>query len=264
MKEKSHDPLEGIKPDGTITTGASSSRLVPAFRSVLEEAVQELKRIEKESSLFVYGSVATGTAIVGQSDVDLLTIGLDEKAAKDLSAELSKRFSKLCRSVEVGAGQHSAYKGSDDESYGNKVFLRHYCVHLLGPDLRASLPDFPADIAAARGFNGDIAIFADKWRTELKDCKNFVFLGRRIARKTLLATTGLVSIHDQTWTTNRISAANRWAQVRPELKPELHTLTLWNDGKVESISAPEIQHILNGTVAKVIEDFSNQIGLWSA
>jgi hypothetical protein len=53
--------------------------------------------------------------------------------------------------------QRSNFSHESDEAYGGRVFLRHYCVHLVGPDLHSALPDFTADVRAARGFNGDIA-----------------------------------------------------------------------------------------------------------
>ena len=162
-----HDPLEGVTSAGMIVTGAHRSRVPVDFKPVIDKAVERLGSFEGAHSLYVYGSVATGTARVGYSDVDLVTVGLDAATSRRLGETLSVDFPKLCRGVEVGAAQASAYWGSDDKAYGNRVFLRHYCVHLAGPDIGDGLPDFPADQAAARGFNGDIGLYADRWRTEL-------------------------------------------------------------------------------------------------
>lgn len=46
-------------------------------------------------------------------------------------------------------------------------------------------------------------------------------LGVRIARKTLLAVAGLVSIHDRTWTTGRSRAVQRWSELKPDLAVQL-------------------------------------------
>ena len=258
-----HDPLEGVTAEGMIITGAHSTRIVLEFIPLIDKAVRELGSLTEASSLYLYGSVATGTARRGHSDVDLVSIDLDPSIARTLSEALSIEFSHLCRSVEIGPGQSSNYLGLDDESYGNRVFLRHYCVHLAGPDIRASLPDFAADELAARGFNGDIGIHAEKWRTELVQDGSTALLARRIGRKTLYAAGSLVSIHDHTWTTDRVAATQRWGEVRPELADGLRTLLSWSSTVFSAPTHAEIQIVIDGVVAKVVDDFAQRIGLWT-
>jgi len=258
-----HDPLEGLTPDGIIVTGAHTSRIVAEFKPVLDEAVERLSSFGEGCSLYVYGSVANGTASVGHSDVDLISLGLDSQDAQKLGEALSKKFSSLCRSVEVGAGHPMSYDSTNDESYGNRVFLRHYCVHLTGPDVRANLPDFPSDERAARGFNGDIGIQAETWRAELPQAEDLVALARRMGRKTLYAVGSLVSIHDHTWTTNRAAAAQRWGDVRPEIAEGLCTLLEWSNGATPRPLKADVINMLDEVVGKVVDDFNKQIGLWN-
>jgi Nucleotidyltransferase domain len=68
------DPGEGVAADGTIRTGARQGRVPAAFEPVLADVVALLGG--SGASLYVYGSVATGTARPRSSDVDLLSIGL--------------------------------------------------------------------------------------------------------------------------------------------------------------------------------------------
>jgi hypothetical protein len=89
--------------------------------------------------------------------VDFLTVGLPADKAARLGSELTAEFESLCRGVEIAAAQADDLAGSGDEAYGMRVFVKHYCVHLAGPDRSADLPAYPADARAARGFNGDIA-----------------------------------------------------------------------------------------------------------
>jgi len=72
------DPEEGVAADGTIRTGAHRCRVPAAFEPVLTDAVAFLG--ESGASLYVYGSVATGTVRPGSSDVDLLSVGLRDAA----------------------------------------------------------------------------------------------------------------------------------------------------------------------------------------
>lgn len=255
------DQIEGVTSLGTIQTGASRDQVAGVFEPVLDAAVLASRIADHDSSLYVYGSVATGMAQPGRSDVDLLTVGLPSGAAADVARALSVRFSGLCRAVEVAAAQHSDFSGESDEAYGGRVFLRHYCVHLEGPDLHSALPDFPADVRAARGFNGDIAQDAQRWRTELDDGRDAALLSRRLARKSLLAVAGLVSVHDDTWTTDRANAAARWAEIEPALADDLHMLLIWSrEGGTRHRAS--VEAALDGVVARIVTSFEASIGLW--
>jgi len=255
------DPGEGVAADGTIRTGARRDRVPAAFEPVLADAVAAGR--EPGASLYVYGSVANGTVVPGSSDVDLMSIGLADAAV--LGRRLSARYASLCRGVEVAAAQPADLAADGDAGYGFRVFLRHYCVHLAGPDPAAGLPAFPADARAARGFNGDIAQSFRRWRetlaagTAAPDA-----LGVRVARKTLLATAGLVSIHDHTWTTDRARAARRWGEFEPALAAPLGQLLGWATAESRP-AAGAVRRALagDGIVAAIAERFAGQIGLWA-
>jgi hypothetical protein len=130
--------------------------------------------------------------------------------------------------VEIAAAEAEDLAGDSDAAYGFRVFLRHYCIHLAGPDPSAWLPAFPADTRAARGFNGDIARHCRRWRQELgSGTVPADLLGVRAARKTLLAVAGLVSVCDRTWTTDRARAARRWGEIEPGTAAPLRRLLSW-------------------------------------
>ncbi|MGY0541030.1 nucleotidyltransferase domain-containing protein [Nocardioides sp. YJ-D4] len=252
------DPREGVTPEGLIVTGARRDRVPAAYEPVLAYV---LGRVPPEVSVHVYGSVANGTATEPTSDVDLLTIGLPATDASALGAEASAAFDRVCRGVEIVAASADDYAGEGDEAYGNRVFLRHYCAHLAGPDPGEALPGFPADARAARGFNGDIERALRRWRAALgRDDPSD--LSRRIARKSLLALAGLVSVHDGTWTTDRFAAAARWSEIEPTLAPKLARLrTLCDSG---GASADETKALLagGGVIESIATRFAAEIGLW--
>ncbi len=258
------DPRERRSEAGTIVTGASAARIPPAFRDLLDAACSEIGASYPGVSTYVYGSVANGQAVAGRSDVDLLAIGLSSEEAAAIGAELSDRFVELTRRVEVGAARQSAFVGDDDEAYGNRAFLRHYCVWLAGPvDLRPSR-DVPADRRAARGFNGDVARHRDRWIRDLATVTP-ADLATRVARKTLLAVAGLVSVHDRTWTTDRTAAAERWSRVEPGLTDDLTTLIAWAEhpsAAAAEATVGEVREMLSTGVAAIVDRFAADIGLW--
>lgn len=255
------DPLEGLTDEGLIVTGVARAMVPAEFEPVLAAVVERVTDIDRAASLYLYGSVATGQAVPGFSDVDLVTIGLARETASALAGELSIGFATLCRAVEIGASELGDFDGDSDGAYGGRVFLRHYCVHLSGPVVDVDPAGYQGDRRAARGFNGDIGIHAARWRRLLDQGDDVGNLGRRVGRKTLLAVAGLVSIHDNTWTTDRLSAASRWSEVRPDLAPGLDQLVGWADGTNEA-NADEVRSAVNGTVTELVRDFDSTIGLW--
>jgi hypothetical protein len=254
------DPGEGVAADGTIRTGARRDRVPATFEPVLTDAVALVAG--SGASLYVYGSVANGTARPGASDVDLLSIGLSDAAI--VGRRLSARYADRCRGVEVTAATAADLAGDADAAYGYRVFLRHYCVHLAGPDPSAALSAFPADARAARGFNGDLGQHLREWQQELESgAVTADQLGVQASRKTLLAVAGLVSVRDHTWTTGRSLAARRWSQLEPGLAARLGQLDSWTErqrrparGDVERALADD------GIVCAIVQRFAGLIGLW--
>lgn len=237
-------------------------RRIPAeFAGVVDAARREFARLEPDAGaeLLLYGSVATGQARVGASDVDLVTAGIDQAAAAELGAGLTARFAGVCRGVGVAALPADGHLGAGDEAYGNRVFLRHYCVPLFGPDLLRGQREYQGDAAAARGFNGDIAQRLQVWRS----AEPGPALGVGLARKTLLAVAGLVSITEGCWTTDRETAAHSWARHRPALREDLALLLSWADQTaVDSDDELERIRSVDGPLQAIVDDFATLIGLW--
>jgi hypothetical protein len=204
--------------------------------------------------------VATGRARPGASDVDLVSVGLPDAGAARIGAALSARFATTCRGVEIGPAQPPDLAGDSDRAYGNRVFLRHYCVRLAGPPAVGPAA-YPADARAARGFNGDIGAHAQRWRRAVRDGADPGSLARRVARKSLLAAAGLVSVHDDTWTTDRARGAHRWAEIDPSAAAGMAVLLRWTEGTAEA-SRADLRDLLDGCVAPLVAAFAERIGLW--
>lgn len=254
------DPFERRAADATIRTGARRDRIARIYEPVLTAAVELIQAAEPSASVAVYGSVATGQALPPGSDVDLVAVGLPSPVARALGDDLTTRFVGLCREVAISAYPRAHLWDVTEAAYGDRVFLRHYCVHLAGTQDSREWPPFPADKRAAGGFNGDIAVCAQRWR-EAVGVQAPERLGRALARKTLLAVSGLVSIHDEVWTTDRATAARRWSVVRPQDAAALTTLLSWSDSKTPA-DLPGIQQALDGVVNHVVTAFADLIGLW--
>jgi len=266
-----HDPLEGLTASGTIRTGARRENIADPYSDLLDAAVRQIADAAPDASVYLYGSVATGTARAPGSDVDLLTVGLPPDTAASLAGSLSSHAARLSRGVEIAAATEADFAGHSDEAYGNRVFLHHYCVRLSGPEIDQSATPFPGDQRAARGFNGDVGRHLERWRARASDSSSSSssstgLLGRLAARKTLLAVAGLVSVHDSTWTTDRTRAAKRWGEVHADLADGLGELLDWAvQTPAESSDAihDRVNRHLATTIEQIVEQFDDAIGLWA-
>jgi predicted nucleotidyltransferase len=115
-----HDPGEGVTPDGLIRTGAARGAIAAEWAPVLESAVVA---VAGRASLYLYGSVATGCAVVPRSDVDLLSVGLPAREAERISTDLSAEFKDKCREVSIAPASWTDLEADSDEGYGLRVFL---------------------------------------------------------------------------------------------------------------------------------------------
>ena len=86
---------------------------------------------------------------------------------------------------------------------------------------------FPADARTARGFNGDIDRHAHRWRVELDEGGDPRRWPTGWPARHCWQLASLVSVHDETWTMDRVHAAHRWAQIRPAAALDLAVLTGW-------------------------------------
>lgn len=252
------DPREGLEADGTIRTGAARHRVPTVFEPVIAAVLDAFAAVDDGAAeLHLYGSVANGTARPGLSDVDLVAIDVPAGWPQQTGQRLSADFSDLCRGVEIGAASRGDYVGDDDEAYGNRIFLRHYCVPLAGPDALRSPAPFLGDAQAARGFNGDIGMRLDQWRAGQPRV-------RSVARKTLLTAAGVVSIVNGIWTTDRATAAHRWAEIEPDREQEMAMLLDWADDDSTATTRDLAAALApSGVVAAVTDRFAKTIGLWS-
>ncbi|MEL4545741.1 nucleotidyltransferase domain-containing protein [Luteococcus sp. H138] len=256
------DPQEGLDSRGFIVTGVARDRIPCDFWPIVDDVIAA---VDDGVSVYVYGSVATGQARLGESDVDVVTLGMDPGEATMLGRELSARYAARTRGVAIGAWT-PADLADGDAGYGNRVFLKHYCAWLAGPDLADCLPRFPGDVAAARGFNGDFPALATRWTDALEalnpdDIPAVHGLARRVGRKSLFAVSSMASVHDSRWTTDRATAAARWAEVHSDVADDLGLLLAWgDDSKLPSRS--ELRRILSTTVGVLVDQFVRQIGAW--
>lgn len=136
-----------VDGDGFIVKAASLSAITPAWRILIDDAVQAFVERFREAlhSVYIRGSVATGTAVRGVSDLDLLAIvltpGFEPRSEQRWTGRLKNRL--VWTFPYVSNADLSIF--SLETVMATKPFqiviqTQAVCVH--GRDLSAELPRF--------------------------------------------------------------------------------------------------------------------------
>jgi len=233
------DRAEGIDADGFIVTGASASHMTEPFASVLADVVKTcMRRLGPlVRSMYVYGSVATGQAVPGVSDLDIVLIV--EKALPDavsaVSVELSDRHAEAVRGVELVAAARAEVMSEDDSALAWRCFLKHYCVCIHGEDLAGKWPRCRPSRSLVRG------LCADRPRSLSDiDTDDTQLATRRGARRLLLAAAAAYSWASGAWSTDRGEGARLLINAHPERGDDTALLLRWCDEGSEDADALDL------------------------
>jgi predicted nucleotidyltransferase len=228
---------DGLDAEGYIESCCAIENIPPIFQPALDEIIAVLGSTFAATlhSIYVYGSVATGHARVGQSDIDILVIfdqplsDLGQAEIKRVSQSLSALYRSLVR--EVGIGPVSVQEALAKESLpGLGCFIKHLCVCVAGEDIRPVLPKFRPTIEVARGFNGDYAAVMRGLLAELAEANETEVaqsVMRRICRKTVRTAFSLVMPRLGCWTTELERSVDYFCRYYPEKQHSMALILNW-------------------------------------
>jgi uncharacterized protein len=217
------DPDEGVAADGTIVTGVGQAALQPAYVGLVRDVVATLRRAVGEPlhSVYLYGSVATGQARPPRSDLDVVAVLRSPawQALGDVADELSGRHRQLVREIAIGGVLLETLAREDLVGAAERCFLRHYCLHVAGPDVREGYEPCRPSVELAVGFNGNLAAVLDDVRARLASEEgDRDELEARVCRKILMAAATLLSAREGGWSTDRGMAVELLARHAPHLE----------------------------------------------
>lgn len=184
------------------------------------------------SGLYLYGSVGTGRAVAGRSDLDLLLVLLSEpdrslrQTIDDAARRLEKRHPKVVRSVEIAITWLDQVLTST-ESLGYKVFIKHLCVCIAGDDLSPELPRVPLSQEVCTALNGDAPeVLSSLWDRldQTHDEHDRRRIGGAIARKILRTLMCVIAAETEDWATSRPDMAWYIMMSYPDLVPHVEFL----------------------------------------
>jgi uncharacterized protein len=242
----------GLDEDGYIRSDGSFSKITGRFRALLEIVQEKIVNAFESQlhSLYVYGSVASGTARPATSDLDILMVFKNEPtqqmraSVKELEHELSQSFRADLREVGL-AVTFLAEVLQGDYQIGIKCFIKHLCICLYGADLGAEFPKFKPTRAVAYGLNGDIRDVIEKAKHAMLDGspETISKTTMSISRNMIRAAFCLVMEEANCWTTNLNDCCSVFTTYYPEQANQVQHLLQISKGA--QVSYDELLSILN-------------------
>ncbi len=251
MEDVLRDSREGVGPEGTIVTGVGARPIDAAYEAVLAASAEEVaaRLGDALQGLYVYGSVATGQARPPRSDLDLYAVTRWPAAGpcREAADALSAAFVDTVREVGIASTTWDEVMAAGPAGEAERCFLRHYCAHVSGEDLRAGLSDCRASISLARGFNGDIGEVMSSTIQRLQDGPAAREPRRLVAtgsRRLLMAAATLLSAREGGWTTDRTHGAELFTSAAPALAAEVERVRGWTDVDASERPLPPLDEVV--------------------
>lgn len=244
------DAQEGLDRKGFIKTGVDRAHLEAPFIGVIDDAATSCAAVPGFHSLYVYGSVSTGTARVGDSDLDLLMVAetKDVQQTDEVEERLSRRHSNVVRQVSIAIATANEIFAHDGDGLAWRCFLKHYCVCVAGADLTVDLPLCRPSAQLVAGLTADTRPVLEKARADAESPDVDVnATARAVARKLLLTGAALVSMNTGTWTTDRSRAAQELMAAHPERTHDVERALRWADPRgVAAADRAELRDFVDG------------------
>lgn len=184
------------------------NNLQPQFSNVISDVAKALviSQADNIHSIYVYGSVAQGTAVATVSDLDITvifsreSIGVGSPALTEVIRSLEEAHPIISK-IDLDIGTLSTVM---DPQQLNRwgYWLKHHCVCVYGEDLRERFAAFRPSKEIAVAVNGDFFTVLNDYAAQLKPSSEPAQrqrLQRAAARKAIRSTGILRAEKDLDW-----------------------------------------------------------------
>ncbi|SET59535.1 hypothetical protein SAMN05216389_11640 [Oceanobacillus limi] len=227
----------GLDANGYIVSDVSKDKIDPVYLSCIQESIEALQNLftKQLHSVYLYGSVARGEAVLLKSDLDLIALfhtklsSVHTAALKKLTRELSHKYRTLVRDVGIA----TVYYGEtvDPANYYENAFLKELCVCVYGEDLGKQFGPYKLTSDIATSFNGDICESLNRAlkRLDTDSTDEFKTFSQGFARKLIRTYYSMVMARSQIWTTRLHEQSEVFIHYFPAKESIIQTLLKWID-----------------------------------
>ncbi|WP_074034781.1 nucleotidyltransferase domain-containing protein [Exiguobacterium profundum] len=149
----------GTDDAGYVINQTSIRHVQPEFESVLFKAIELVKEAfdEQLHSIYLYGSIGRGTAVAGQSDLDLTVLVHEDVDATELVEQTERLLTQHPEVIKIDYDIGRLDVALDPANRFEWGFwLRHLCTCVDGEDVSIQFPRMKPDVRVSEALNQDL------------------------------------------------------------------------------------------------------------
>ncbi|MBR9789856.1 MAG: nucleotidyltransferase domain-containing protein [Vibrionaceae bacterium] len=189
-------------------------------------------------SVYVYGSVARKTAVIGQSNLDLVVVTKApfEANRATLLSTIKWRAQKGYPHIN-GVSIRTALVSdvaNIDSIFTWGFMLKHCCVCIYGDDLADCFGEYVPSWEIAKHWNMDVEEWLSAYRTKIAQAQNVeeqIPAQMAIAKKLLRASYSLIMYRDKRWFDEPLVCGQEFLTYHPEKRLEIERLGILLSGR---------------------------------
>ncbi|WP_315115612.1 nucleotidyltransferase domain-containing protein [uncultured Clostridium sp.] len=197
----------GTDREGYIINYTSKDNISLNYLLILEELIQLLKQDlnDKLHSIYVYGSVGRGEAILGKSDIDLsivLNLQLTRQELEKLNNHKNEFLeeNKMVPKIDFDIGTLNDVLKEENLYYWG-FWIKHICTCIYGEDLSINFPKMKPNRSICQSLNQDVISSLINYKDNIikneVDSNMLISALKRIIRGAYC----LVAVIDKSWIT---------------------------------------------------------------
>lgn len=233
-----------------------------AYQPILDDLISVFTRefMTELDSLYIYGSVAQGKAVVGQSDLDICVVfkhqieNLDQKLAK-IKSSLVTSYPFIPK-IDIDVGYLKEILDQQNrKSWG--AWIKFFCTAVYGQDLTRFFQDIEIDReviqAINEGHHEEMHRYFDWLELEEKPLEELSNIKKSLIKR-MIRLLPLTLPHVEKWPLSLNDTIDQAIQVYPQQKDELYFLLKELDSPklIDEISLNRLREIYTWVEAHLV------------
>ncbi|WP_214761416.1 nucleotidyltransferase domain-containing protein [Exiguobacterium sp. s129] len=160
----------GADEAGYVINQTSIHHVQPEFEVVLFKAIELVKEAfdEQLHSIYLYGSIGRGTAVAGESDLDLTVLVHEDVDATELMEQTEQLLTEHREVIKIDYDIGRLDVALDSANCFEWGFwLRHLCTCVYGEDVSTQFPLMKPDARVSEELNQDLVSTIETAKSKL-------------------------------------------------------------------------------------------------
>ncbi|WP_214731865.1 nucleotidyltransferase domain-containing protein [Exiguobacterium sp. s195] len=194
----------GTDDAGYVINQTSIRHVQPEFESVLFKAIELVKEAfdEQLHSIYLYGSIGRGTAVAGQSDLDLTVLVHEDVDTTELVEQTERLLMEHPEVIKIDydiGRLDVALNPANRFEWG--FWLRHLCTCVDGEDVSIQFPRMKPDARVSEALNQDLVSSIEAAKSKLLRGQMSHLEKRSIVKRVIRGWYLTINVKDQSFAT---------------------------------------------------------------